>query len=320
MTTGRINQVACRAREQQRHECELATPLPADPQRHRPSGNTPDKTHFRPCQPSRGDTEPSESPAGAPLAAARACAVLILWGRAPRTVASLRPSWMRRRDPARARLRQFGEHAPAGRRTERPLRPAGTCWPPAARSYREPGHPARTGGARFDGGPKASPQNATRTRAVCEMTYPPAAAAREAMLCRATRRRRDLAVAAAPSARCTRRFAPSACDESRNHSPNQTCRHAPARALPKQNTAKRGRRIPSPSATRCRVPRDSRCRGRAGARPRQRRPADPQPLGHLRPLALGCCDAHPAWALHLASVYRTTTQGAPQRGDSGENK
>jgi hypothetical protein len=147
MTTGRINQVACRAREQQRHECELATPLPADPQRHRPSGNTPDKTHFRPCQPSRGDTEPSEGPAGAPLAAARACAVLILWGRAPRAVASLRPSWIRRRDPACARLRQFGEHAPAGRRTERPLRPAGTCWPPAARSYRGPGHHARTGGA-----------------------------------------------------------------------------------------------------------------------------------------------------------------------------
>ena len=70
-------------------------------------------------------------------------------------------------------------------------------------------------------------------RVVSEGDRIPAAATRKPCCAgptAATGQKRPVATAA----RCTRRFAPDACDESRNHSPNQMVRHVPPRpnALP----------------------------------------------------------------------------------------
>lgn len=139
-------------------------------------------------------------------------------------------------------------------------------------------------------------------RVVSEGDRIPAAATRKPCCAgptAATGQKRPVATAA----RCTRRFAPDACDESRNHSPNQMVRHVPPRpnALPvplpsreKMKTEARlkrrhGRRIPRLRATRSRAPRASRSRGRAGARPRLRAsaPATSRPLAPAR--SHRCC-------------------------------
>lgn len=159
---------------------------------------------------------------GAPLAAARACAVGVLGSRT--RTASLRPST----PPRPCRRAPFRRRSPQARRTERPLRPAGTCWPLAARSCgrRVAKHQRRRRALRDR--PEPTPKCDARP-AQNEKPHHPAAAARKPC-CAGPRDAAAtfLQVTAAPRAHCTRRVTPNACDESRNHSPNQTCQHAPA--------------------------------------------------------------------------------------------
>ena len=278
MTTGRINQVACRAAQ---HEVAR----PAAPPTERTSTAQADDAAPTPPRKGVGGAGRHVAPtAHRTHAGCSTCvrSVRLGWGRTHTGVVPVHAPLTAEHDQRKGQSR-------AAWRTERPLRPARHPLAPRGAQHTKvsitdaPRHPHAT-------------RSTTQKRMLlCEgqtirTVTTPAAAARTAIMCRATRRTDHASrtqgpkgLAGAPGARCTRWISPRACDQSRNHSHDPFC--SGTRAAREQDShwsSQRTRlalvwhaaaaflRVPGPrdaARTEPLVVRDSTPR-RAGARPR----------------------------------------------------
>ena len=295
MTTGRINQVACRAPPGRRtlppHRAEgeyAATPakLAAPPTARR---------HLHPTRSAPRGKRRGASQRHRGLQHVRAQKGVSSDGRDPPPHATP--------EEVRAQTR----HAPAAASRSRRERAFGKsaqtrAGPAATNRVSTPSREALVGGARHAAAPDPNPSDRRRLHASKRGVLAHAARSEALENARSdaqTRSDQDAAATRAPwcagsprrrnpgspedtrhprrRARCTRRFAPNACDRSRNHSPNQLVPGHAAPARTHQRIAAshtcwrndRGRRAPNLKATRCRAPRglQRQSRRRAGEWP-----------------------------------------------------
>jgi hypothetical protein len=219
MTTGRINQVACRAgtatqctlpSRERKGEAHTSRARPAAPPTERPSdaGEAPRK---------------SQMPSSRPRQRRRRWlqhvrAQLVMCG-----VARLQCTCVHRKRAAEYAA-HVGKTREPRRRPERPLRPASTCWPHAARSAGRPfhtipfalqSHRSPQPPAPDREGPEAGADTSARARDAKMKSITHRLRPRnKAMLCRVIHRSFSPTkrAKAATDARCTRRFAPDACE------------------------------------------------------------------------------------------------------------
>ena len=277
MTTGRINQVACRApRRHTQNTRALAKPAAPPTQRPRAERTTRYK-RTREVLPTRTRFFPEAHPTRRRRLQHVRAQLMCVFSDGP-TRASFENDAQAESPPQTDAPRENKRHRP--RQTERPLRPAKHSL--AASGAQPFPFPNRSlDDARFcriarARAKRAHEQWSNRRRSNSRDSSKREAAATSEPWCAGPTRRNlktDFFMKnpsrSRRAARCTRRFASNACDKPRNHSPNQRIQardeHAHAkRALQSKGASlrcarSRGCRSPNPKATRSRAPRGSRC-------------------------------------------------------------